>query len=177
MITIIYSTHKDSDYNKKFKEHLLSSVGVKNPQILEYQNNNEFSLTEIYNRGISESIYDIVVCCHNDIIFETKNWGKKLIKLHQKNTDYGILGVAGSREIPKSGMWWENPNHMFGQVYHQHNGKKWLSKYSNKNDGFIDNVVIVDGLFISIDKNKIATGFDEDVKGFHFYDVDFCFKK
>jgi GT2 family glycosyltransferase len=176
MITIIYSTHKDQDYNNKFRQHLLQTVGLKNVEVLEYQNNNEYSLTEVYNRGLKESQTDIVVFCHNDIIFETKNWGKKLLKLFEKNPEYGILGVAGSRELPSSGMWWENPNHMYGQVFHQHNGKKWLSKYSEKKPNFIDNVVIVDGLFISVDKSKIKKDFDESVKGFHFYDVDFCFR-
>ena len=40
MITIIYSTHKDSKYNSEFKKHLETTVGLKNTQILEYQNNN-----------------------------------------------------------------------------------------------------------------------------------------
>ena len=43
MITIIYSTHKDEQYNNKFKQHLLQTVGLKDVQILEYKNNNEFS--------------------------------------------------------------------------------------------------------------------------------------
>ena len=53
MITIIYSTHKDSNYNQKFKEHLSKSVGVKNFEILEYENFNQYSLAELYNKGIS----------------------------------------------------------------------------------------------------------------------------
>ena len=40
MITVIYSTHKDSEYNKKFKKHILESIGVKNHQILEVENRN-----------------------------------------------------------------------------------------------------------------------------------------
>ena len=69
MITIIYSTHKDSEYNQNFKTHLVNSVGLENVQILEYQNNNQYSLGQVYNSGITEAIYDIVVCCHNDIKF------------------------------------------------------------------------------------------------------------
>jgi hypothetical protein len=79
MITIVYSTHKDENYNNKFKQHLLQSVGLKDVQILEFTNHNQYSLSQVYNRGISESIYDIVVCCHNDIKLE-KNWGKNLLE-------------------------------------------------------------------------------------------------
>ena len=43
MITIIYSTHKDENYNNKFRQHLLQTVGLKDVQILEYVNHNQFS--------------------------------------------------------------------------------------------------------------------------------------
>ena len=113
---------------------------------------------------------------HDDITFDTKNWGKKLLRVINKNPDFGIVGIAGSRELPKSGKWWENNSHMYGQVYHQHEGKKWLSKYSDKKIGFLDNVVLVDGLFFAVKKDMIKCEFDESVKGFHFYEVDFCFR-
>jgi GT2 family glycosyltransferase len=174
MITIVYSTHKDENYNSNFKKHLLNSVGLKNVQILEYQNNNEFSLSEIYNKGISESIFDIVVCCHNDIKLET-NWGKKLVKNFSDNPDYGIIGKAGSCYFPKSGIYWENMSQtMVGQVFHHPEGqKKWLSKYSPKLP-FLIPVVTIDGLFISFDKTKIKHLFDETIGKFHFYDHLFC---
>ncbi len=35
---------------------------------------------------------------------------------------------------------------------------------------------MVDGLFIAVDKTKIEERFDESVVGFHFYDVDFCYR-
>ena len=79
MITIVYSTHKDQNYNNKFKQHLLQTVGLKDVQILEYTNYNQYSLTELYNRGILESINNIIVCIHNDVKLEN-NWGKKLLK-------------------------------------------------------------------------------------------------
>lgn len=175
MITIVYSTHKDENYNNKFRQHLLQTVGLKNVQILEYQNNNEFSLTEVYNRGLDESLNDVVVFCHNDIDFETKSWGTKLLK-HFEKTNFGILGVAGTTQLPESGMWWKNKKKMIGIVNHEHQGKKWVSKYS---EGFGNDVyesVIVDGLFISVNKKIIKKTFNEEFKGFHFYDISFCFE-
>ena len=173
MITIIYSTHKDSEYNNKFKQHLLQSVGLKDVQILEYQNNNQFSLSEVYNRGISESIYDIVVCCHNDIKLES-GWGKKLLNDFESNPEFSIIGKAGSCYFPESGVYWERMGQsMVGQVYHHPDGqKKWLSQYSPKLP-FLIPVVTVDGLFISFDKTKIKHNFDETIGKFHFYDHPF----
>jgi GT2 family glycosyltransferase len=174
MITIVYSTHKDEQYNNKFKQHLLQTVGLKDIQILEYVNHNQFSLSELYNKGISESENDIVVCCHNDIKLES-GWGKKLLKDFNDNPDYGIIGKAGSCYFPESGVYWERMQQtMVGQVYHHPNGQnKWLSKYSPKLP-FLIPVVTIDGLFISFDKTKINHQFDETIGKFHFYDHLFC---
>ena len=173
MITIIYSTHKDSEYNNKFRQHLLQTVGLKDVQILEYINHNEHSLSELYNKGISESIYNIVVCCHNDIKLE-KDWGKKLLLDFISNDDYGIIGKAGSCYFPESGVYWERMGQtMVGQVYHHPEGsKKWVNNYSAKLPHLIP-VVTIDGLFISFDKTKIKHNFDETIGKFHFYDHSF----
>lgn len=174
MITIIFSTHKSEDFNNKFRQHLLQTVGLDDVQILQYQNNNEFSLAEVYNRGISESSYNIVICCHNDIKLE-KGWGKKLLNDYENNPDFGIIGKAGSCFFPESGVYWEKMQQtMVGQVYHHPEGqKKWLSRYSPKLP-FIIPVVTIDGLFISFDKTKIKHQFDESYGKFHFYDHGFC---
>ena len=173
MITIIYSTHKDEQFNNKFKQHLLQTVGLKDVQILEYKNNNEFSLSEIYNKGISHSNFDIVVCCHNDIKLEN-GWGKKLLKDYYENPEYGIIGKAGTSYFPESGVFWEKMQQtMVGQVYHQPDKDKWLSKYSSKLPVIIP-VVSIDGLFLSFNKTKLKHTFDESIGRFHFYDHLFC---
>ena len=174
MVTIIYSTHKDETYNNKFRQHLLQSSGLKDIQILEYINHNQYSLSELYNRGISESENDIIVCCHNDIKLEN-GWGKKLLNDFDENPNYGIIGKAGSCYFPESGIYWERMfQTMVGQVYHHPEGqKKWLSKYSTKLP-FLIPVVTIDGLFISFNKTKIQHNFDETIGGFHFYDHLFC---
>ena len=174
MISIIYSTHKDSTYNQNFKKHLLTTVGLKDVQILEFENHNQYSLAEVYNKGISQSTNDIIVACHNDIKLE-KNWGKKLLEDFNNNPDFGIIGKAGSCYFPESGVYWERMYQtMVGQVYHHpENGKKFLSKYSPKVP-FIIPVVTIDGLFIAFNKTKIKHTFDESIGRFHFYDHGFC---
>ena len=174
MITIIYSTHKDKEYNEKFKTHLQTSVGLNDVQILEYQNNNQYSLAEVYNSGITESIYDIIVLCHNDIKLE-KDWGKKLLEDYSNYPEFGVIGKAGSCYFPKSGVYWERMNQtMVGQVWHHPSGqKKWINNYSPKLP-FLIPVVTIDGLFISFDKTKIKHKFDETIGKFHFYDHGFC---
>src|SRR5210317_741447 len=128
MISVVFSTRED---NPKHIEHIKKTSGIhKGLEVIQYINNGEFSLTELYNRALKETTNDIVVFCHDDIIFETNNWGNKIIKHFKRNPNYGILGVAGSTYLPKSAKWWEIPYTMRGIVNHQHEGKKWESKYS-----------------------------------------------
>ena len=171
MITVGYSTRK---HNPEFIEYLKISSGVKNIEVIEKINTGNKSLSQTYNEILSESKNNIVVLCHDDIYFDSKKWGEKILKQFQK-TNYGILGVAGTTLLPESGQWWEDPSKMVGIVNHENEGKKWESRYSEDIGIKIQKTVIVDGLFIGIDKTRIKKTFDENVKGFHFYDVDFCF--
>jgi len=172
MITIGYSTRVS---NPDFQEYLKKSSGHPKVQVIEKINNGEKNLSQVYNEIISESIYDIIVLCHDDIYFDTKNWFKKIIR-HFEKTDYGILGMAGTTHMPSSGMWWEDRSKMFGIVNHENEGRKWESKYSDSLGNDVKEVVVVDGVFIALDKTKIKQNFDESVNGFHMYDINFCFR-
>jgi glycosyltransferase involved in cell wall biosynthesis len=172
MITIGYSTR---EHNPKFIEYLKKSSGNKKVEVIEKINNGEKSLSEVYNEIIQESKTDIVVLCHDDIYFDTTSWYYKL-KSHFETSDYGILGVAGSTNMPETGRWWDLRKNMIGIVNHESGGKKWTSKYSEEFNKSIRQTVIVDGLFIALSKSKIKHNFDEEFKGFHFYDIAFCFR-
>ena len=142
MITIGFSTrHIDNDFIKM----LTKTSGVPSPEVIPFENNGEYSLTEIYNRILEQSTNDIVVLCHDDIYFDSKNWGQKIINHFKRNDEYGILGLAGTTNMPKSGRWWEDFSKMKGIVNHEHGGKKWESKYSNNLGNQLDSVVLVDG--------------------------------
>ena len=173
MLTVIYCTRKT---NPEHKEHLIKSSGLhKHIEVIEIINNGE-SLTHAYNRGLKQAKYNHVVFCHDDLIIETKQWGVKLLKQFEKNPEDGIIGVAGSKYMPVSGQWWEKPKKMYGRVQHTHEGKSWLSTYSEDLGQELEEVVNVDGLFFAVDISKLGKNFNESVEGFHFYDVTFCFE-
>jgi glycosyltransferase involved in cell wall biosynthesis len=172
MITIGFSTRKT---NEDFINHLSSSCGLKKIQIIEKINNGDKSLSQVYNEILNESENDIVVFCHDDIEFDTKNWGSKLIKLFNKNSEYGILGIAGTTDMI-DGRWWTIRESMTGIVSHKHEGKKWTNTYSPDQGNKIKDVVVLDGLFFVVNKTKIKNNFDESFDGFHFYEIPFCFQ-
>lgn len=148
MISVVFCTRESND---DYIKHLVKTSGLyKSIDIIEIVNNG-ISLSECYKKGIEQAKFDTVVFCHDDIILETKNWGKKLLK-HFDNTDFGILGLAGTTSLTNSGRWWDERHLMLGVVNHQQNGKKWTSKYSSSFGNKVLQTVLVDGLFFAVRK-------------------------
>ena len=171
LITVGFSTRK---HNPEFIEYLKKSSGFKKINVIEKVNNGEKSLSQVYNEILEESETDIVVLCHDDIYFDSTSWYSKIVK-HFEKSDFGILGVAGTTSLTDSGRWWDEKNQMVGIVNHEHEGKKWESKYSESFENGICETLIVDGLFFAVNKKRIKKNFDESFKGFHFYDVSFTY--
>jgi len=179
-IIVVFSSHLTTYENDKFIQHINDTCGVHH-SVHAYVNHNQYSLPEVYNKAISSHSSEdaIMVFCHNDIEFDTPDWGKILLKHFNKN-NYQILGVAGSVSI-YNGTWWLNKKNemnffdMIGIVNHDNGIRKWESKYSEPHFG-VKPVVVVDGLFIAIDTEDIEHNFDENYKGFHFYDVNVSVK-
>jgi len=173
-VSVVVSTRK---IDEGYREHIRKMFSQPDTEILMYENNGEMSLTQVYNKGLKESVNDIVVFMHDDLILETPNMTPKIVKMmssHSINTNYGIVGIAGTDKLT-SGMWWQNRENMFGVVGHIHEGKRHVNHYSKGvfNEK-LKNVVIVDGLFFMVHKQRIKKEFNEEFKGFHFYDISFC---
>ena len=174
MITIIYSTKQNEDFILKKNEEFYKSCKVSNVQILSYTNKGEYSLSEIYNKGIESAINDIIVCAHDDVFLED-GWGEKLIEYFNKNKDFAIIGKAGFCNFPKSAICWENLQiSMVGEVFHIYDDSLQKPSIYSANMPILQRCVSVDGCFIAFDKTKIKHKFDTSLKGFHFYDHAFC---
>jgi glycosyltransferase involved in cell wall biosynthesis len=171
MITIGYSTR---EHNEELINYYRKSCGgAKGIEVIEKVNNGEKSLTQVYNEILKEAKNDIIVFCHDDLEFDTKNWGEKIIKIFNKNPEYGIIGIAGTTDLI-DGRWWTMKESMTGIVSHKHEGKKWTNTYSPDQGNKLKEVVVLDGLFFVVDRKKIKSNFDEEFNGFHFYEIPFC---
>lgn len=93
MITIGFSTRK---HNQDYIDYIQKTSMFKEVEIIEKVNNGDKSLSQVYNEIINESSNDIIVLLHDDLEFDTKNWGDKLLKGFQKNPEYGIVGKEQS---------------------------------------------------------------------------------
>lgn len=173
-ITVIVPSRKNDDESNSFIESIKGTIGCK-AKVIFVVNDNSMNLSRLYyNMMLNEQIEsDIIVFCHDDIEFLKKGWGEELIRLFTKNKKFGIIGVAGSAEFDEKGAWW-NYNKKFGQVLHKHDGKSWLTAFSPLLEKDLEEVCVIDGLFIAVKRSRVTKNFDPELPGFNFYDVDFC---
>ncbi|MEH6875608.1 MAG: tetratricopeptide repeat protein [Candidatus Competibacter sp.] len=174
-LSIIFSTR---EIDQRFIDHIKNTVGVSEIEIIHYVNKKQFSLAELYNKGLQESKYDIVVFIHDDVIFNNSGWGYALVRQFW-DSDYGILGVAGTSDLVFEekdivGSWWFLHHGKVGKIKYNINNKSWDDIFSNSYKLPIQ-VVCLDGVFLAVDKRKLQRPFDERFKGFHYYDISFSF--
>ena len=173
-ITVVVSSRKSDEESNEFIESIKNTVGCKT-NVVFVVNDNSMSLSRLYYNmlGNEQIESDIIVFCHDDIEFLKKGWGEEVIRLFNKNKKYGIIGVAGSAEFDEKGAWW-NYKRRYGQVLHKSNGKSWLTAFSPLLDKDLEEVCVIDGLFMAVKRSRIRKNFDPELPGFDFYDIDFC---
>lgn len=174
MISIIISSYQQflfSDLEKNIAE----TCGVPY-EIIRIDNPNLMSITEAYNRGAERANYDYLLFIHEDVLFRTNNWGEKLIA-HLADESVGVIGVAGSSYVPKAPCGWnvydEKYNHFnFIQNNKQKNNEVFSSSFKKKIEKI--EVFAIDGVFLATKKKvHYRFPFNEDVIGFHGYDLAF----
>jgi len=170
-ISVVIPTRKIDDTYLKHVEKMFSHPRT---EILIYENDGGEPLAKIYNDGLKDAKNDIIVFMHDDLILETKNITPKVIRLFEKNPEYGIIGLAGTDNL-LSGMWWQDRSSMYGVVGHEHEGKRHVNHYSKGDySENLKEVIVVDGLFMMIHRQRIKHTFNEQFEGFHFYDLPIC---
>jgi hypothetical protein len=174
-IVVVFSSHLSDEKNNEFINHVHKTIGA-NHDVVCYINNNEYSLTELYNKAIAAHNGDnvIMVFCHPDIIIKTSNWGKMLLNKFNYS-DFSIIGVAGTTYLADNGCWWTDRTKMYGVVEHTNGISTWVSEYASPRKGYIKPVVVIDGVFMAVDCNNIEHKFDEEFKGFHYYEIPMVF--
>lgn len=175
MLTIAFSTKKEGQELNDFLLHIDETIGLPKYlyEVKPYKNDGSLSLTKIYNQALSESKFDFVCLIHDDIFFLKKGWGAEALRILGNNDEYGIVGVAGSKVFESHAIWWDY-QYRAGQVVHNINGACHISEYSGLIPDDVEECVVLDGLFLMVNKKKIKHNFDENIEGFHFYDIDIC---
>lgn len=172
-IAIVVCSRKNDETKTKLIKHIKDTCGCNAHTYFMY-NPEGVGLSEIYNNMLlpDKNDCDITVFIHDDIEFLKPGWGAEILRLFNEHEEYGIIGVAGSAQFDERAAWW-NYEKKFGQVLHRHDGKAWLTQFSPLLDKDLEDVCVIDGLFIAVHRGRISKTFDPQYK-FDFYDVSFC---
>ena len=170
-LTIVISSKKNVKDSQQLLENIEGTVDV--PCNIMYIQNDGVGLTTVYYEAMSKCETDIIVFIHDDIEFLRNGWGTELMRMFNEHQDYGIIGVAGSAEFEYNAMWWNYPK-KYGQVLHRNEGQSWLTTFSPLLKKDLEEVCVIDGLFMAVHRNRISKEFNKEIQGFNFYDIDFC---
>lgn len=172
-IAVVVCSKSDSEEKKDFIQQIKDTCGC-HTHVYFLINPDGVGLTKIYKSFLQRKLdNDIIVFIHDDIEFLKKNWGAEIIRLFQKHKDYGIIGVAGSAQFDENGAWWQYEK-KYGQVLHKTDKGTWLTCFSPLLKDDLEEVCVIDGLFMAVHKKRISKSFDDTIEGFNMYDVDFC---
>lgn len=178
MISIIISTYR-SEYYKKIIDNIKKTIGEKF-EIIPIHNPGIYSIAKAYNLGAQQAKYPYLVFVHEDVLFQTDNWGAILIKEINNDKNIGLIGVVGTKRIARYSLGWYNP--FFADQLLSGHINQGINSWENfKYDDFSpnkkgsDNVISLDGVFL-FTKKEIwnLNKFDEKIiTNFHGYDLDY----
>jgi hypothetical protein len=168
MISIVISSCNEQLF-LELEKNIIESIGTAF-EIIRINNPNLMGICEAYNKGASMAKYDYFLFIHEDIIFQTQNWGKLLMN-HLKRENTGVIGLAGSNYVPRAPSSWSlsDSKYTFCNV----NSKEMKAIKPIP----YDKVFAIDGVFLAIKKSVyLQFIFDQNIKGFHGYDTDFSLR-
>ncbi len=181
---IICSRH--FDISIALKKNIQSTIGVEYELIVIDNSHNEYSIFSAYNEGVRRAKYPYLCFMHEDILYHTSDWGKKVIE-YLTNESVGIIGIGGAHYLSKIPFisCWDLPNkdqfyslHLL-QGYTENKGYK-TRLYNNVGNEIPVYGVTLDGVWFCIRKSLFEApehriNFDDmTYHGFHLYDFDIC---
>jgi len=126
------------------------------------------SMTSGYNTAMKQSDAKYKVYLHQDTFILNNNFIEDILKIFEQDQNIGMIGIAGARQLPPSGTWWEDPAQcgkvlmftnsfqsiLFGEIYADY-----------------ESVQAIDGVIMV---TQYDVEWNENIDGFHFYDTSQC---
>ena len=93
MSVVICSVNKNLAL--QVKRNIDQTIGVEWQLILLDNGVLKKSITEVYNLGAAQAKFDTLCFVHEDVLFRTKDWGRRIIDYFDHDKDLSLVGVAG----------------------------------------------------------------------------------
>ncbi|WP_158828768.1 glycosyltransferase [Mucilaginibacter lacusdianchii] len=137
-------------------------------------------ICEVYNLGARQARYEILCFVHEDVLFQTPNWGQVVTGIFQSRPDIGLLGVAGSKYKAMAPSGWHGSGMRFDYVNiiqgHKRSSLPPSPYLRNPEGESLVEAVTLDGVWLCTTKSvMLKAQFDDHTfRNFHAYDLDFC---
>jgi len=128
---------------------------------------NAKSMASAYNDSMHKSDAKYKVYLHQDAFIVNTNFIFDVLNVFKNNINIGLMGMVGVKNIPLSGIWWEDFSKV-GEVYDSHRGFTELLKFNEIKNKYED-VKGIDGLIMITQYN--LTWREDIFNGWHFYDL------
>lgn len=162
------------------KLNIADTVGLPFEVIAIDNRNTSAGICEVYNNGATKARFDLLCFMHEDIIIQTKNWGKIVAELLNPQTGIGLVGVAGSYYKTFSPSGWgaasgDTDCLNIIQGFKNKGPEDNLILYKNPFNQKHTEAAVLDGVWLCTTRDiALETKFDQQTfTGFHCYDLDF----
>lgn len=177
MISVIICS-RGPEYRKVAIASIAATIGIPYEIVVVDNSTNKYGICAAYNEGAARSKYELLCFAHEDLQFNTPDWGQVVARV-LRDDSIGALGIAGGKWLAKvPSSWWGCGHKDLSINLHDRDKTGSYEKYtySNPEGKPLVDVAAVDGLWICTRKEVWARyPFDAaSFPDFHFYDVDFC---
>jgi glycosyltransferase involved in cell wall biosynthesis len=180
MISVIIAS-VNKELLQAIQKNIHDTIGVPF-ELLAFDNSiDQRGICAVYNEGMAKARFDLLCFTHEDVAFHTKDWGKTVVDIFNREKNLGVLGIAGSSYKPLTPTGWHGDTAIDTEYSNLIQSFKQGSSdtyhhLKRKKDQNLVKVASVDGVWMCVPKAvAAAVRFDEKVfRGFHCYDLDFC---
>ena len=148
------------------------TIGTEYELVIIDNSQNKYSIFSAYNEGVRRAKYPYLCFMHEDILYQTKDWGEKVIA-YLKEENVGLIGVIGTHLISKGPCGWTDTGLTSG---HNVSVDEYHCDLSRFGDRTYIEAVATDGLWQCMRRSLFdSVRFDDKTfDGFHCYDIDIC---
>lgn len=177
MVSVIICS-KDLTRAQRLADNVRDTVGVPFELIIADNSSGSRGICQVYNETAGSASFDILCFVHEDVLFETNNWGRRLKEyLSEKKT--GLIGIAGgdTRSIVPS-SWYvpakSNNIHVVQHYRYRNAQPEHIAIFGDPNNRPY-RVAALDGVFLCTTKEIFSLYQFDPVccPGFHGYDIDY----